>query len=288
MARAALRPLPGPLTARDGHLVGAPILRHAIDVFRGTDLSVGEGIRWLWLACHAAGLVWDYESWDVLSARQATYSRDAGSLIGLVIAYSTRAGLHLFAGDFATAAALVVEVQSVMQETASTIAPYGAVTLAVLRGREAEALELIEVATKDVEARGEGEGLTFALWARAVLCNSLGRYGEALAAARQASEDSHVQWFSTWALAEVIEAAARSRIPESANGALQRLSERTRATADAWSSHCASSMTQRSGRSSATSDIRLSAARPTRRRSGESPARSPNATPRASRWGLGK
>jgi DNA-binding CsgD family transcriptional regulator len=218
----------------DGHLVGAPILRHAIEAFRGTDLSVGEGIRWLWLACHAAGLMWDYESWDVLSARQAIYSRDAGSLIGLVIAYSTRAGLHLFAGEFATAAALVVEVQSVMQETASTIAPYGAVTLAVLRGREAEAFELIEVATKDVEARGEGEGLTFALWARAVLCNSLGRYGEALAAARQASEDSHVQWFSTWALAELIEAAARSRIPETANRALQRLSERTRASATDW------------------------------------------------------
>lgn len=148
-----------------------------------------------------------------MSARQATCSRDAGSLIGLVIAYSTRAGLHLFAGDFATAAALVVEVQSVMQETASNIAPYGAVTLAVLRGREAEALELIEVATKDVEARGEGEGLTFALWAKALLCNSLGRYGEALAAARQASEDSHVQWFSTWALTELIEAAARSHVP---------------------------------------------------------------------------
>ena len=218
----------------DGHLVGAPILKHAIDAFRGTDLSVGEGIRWLWLACHAAGLVWDYESWDVLSARQATCSRDAGSLIGLVIAYSTRAGLHLFAGDFATAAALVVEVQSVMQETASNIAPYGAVTLAVLRGREAQAFELIEVATKDVEARGEGEGLTFALWAKAVLCNSLGRYSEALAAARQASEDSHVQWFSTWASAELIEAAARSRIPEAANGALQRLSERTRASATDW------------------------------------------------------
>jgi hypothetical protein len=100
-----------------------------------------------------------------------------------------------------------------MQETASNIAPYGAVTLAVLRGREAEALELIEVATKDVEARGEGEGLTFALWAKALLCNSLGRYGEALAAARQASEDSHVQWFSTWALTELIEAAARSHVP---------------------------------------------------------------------------
>ena len=151
-----------------------------------------------------------------------------------MIAYSTRAGLHLFAGDFATAASLVVEVQSVVQETASSIAPYGAVTLAVLRGREAESFELIDVATKDVEARGEGEGLTFALWAKAVLCNSLCRYGEALAAARRASDDSHAQWFSTWGLAELIEAAARSRIPEPAHGALQRLSEQTLASGTDW------------------------------------------------------
>ena len=54
----------------DGHLVGVPILKHAIDAFRRTELSTGEGIRWMWLACHAAGFVWDYESWDVLSARQ--------------------------------------------------------------------------------------------------------------------------------------------------------------------------------------------------------------------------
>ena len=41
-------------------------------------------------------------------------------------------------------------------------------------------------APKDVERRGEGEGLNFVQWASAVLCNSLGRYEEALAAAQQA------------------------------------------------------------------------------------------------------
>jgi hypothetical protein len=117
---------------------------------------------------------------------------------------------------------------------ASSIAPYGAVTLAVLQGREAESSELIDVATKDVEGRGEGEGLTFVHWAKAVLCNSLCRYDEALAAAQQASDDSPALWFSTWGLVELIEATARSGVPEHAHGALQRLSETTLASGTDW------------------------------------------------------
>ncbi len=54
------------------------------------------------------------------------------------------------------------------------------------------------------------------------------------------------------------------------------------------SSHCASSSTQTSGCSSATSDRRPSTARPTRKRSGASPALRPNAVPSASAWGPGR
>ena len=68
------------------------------------------------------------------------------------------------------------------------------------------------------------ERLSFAQWAAAVLCNSLGRYEEALAAAQQASEDSPAVQFANWALVELIEAATRSGVPERAAGALQRLS----------------------------------------------------------------
>ena len=58
--------------------------------------------------------------------------------------------------------------------------------------------------------------------------------------------------------------------------------------AEAASSHCASSTMQTSGRSSATTDSRLKAARPTRNRSGASPSRKPNAVPSASRCGPGR
>src|SRR6202034_2647127 len=86
-----------------GYPAGAPLLRRAVSAFRGTDVSREEGLRWLWLACHAAVLVWDYASGDVLSGRQVTLARDAGALIALPIAFYMRAGVHLFAGDFAEA-----------------------------------------------------------------------------------------------------------------------------------------------------------------------------------------
>jgi DNA-binding CsgD family transcriptional regulator len=247
VAEAALAaPPPGPLRGPDllldglallicqGYPAGAPVLRRAVSAFRGTDVSREEGLRWLWLACHAAVLVWDYASGDVLSGRQVTLARDAGALIALPIAFYMRAGVHLFAGEFAEAAAMVAQAESVTEATGSSIAPYGALALAVFRGQEAQAAQLIRTATEDVGHRGEGEGLSAIQWAAAVLYNSLGRYEEALAAAQQASEDSPVVRFAGWALVELVEAAVRSGVPERAAGALQRLSGMARACGTDW------------------------------------------------------
>jgi tetratricopeptide (TPR) repeat protein len=217
-----------------GFAAGAPLLKRAVAAFRGIDVSTEEELRWLWLACHAAGLVWDYESWDVLSARLVKVSHEAGALTALPIAYNTRAGVHLFAGDFAHAASVVAEAESVTAATGSSIAPYGALALAALRGREAAAAVQIEIGATDVQRRGEGEGLSLSQWANAVLYNGLGRYEQALTAAQQACEDSRVQWFSNWAIAELIEAATRTGRSERTVGALDRLSEMTRASGTDW------------------------------------------------------
>jgi DNA-binding CsgD family transcriptional regulator len=222
------------LLVTEGYPAGAPVLRQAVSTFRGTDVSAEEGLRWLWLASHVAGMVWDYESWDALSSRQVTLARDAGALIALPIALSTRAGVHLFAGEFTQAASMVAQAESVTEVTGSSIAPYGPLALAAFRGREAQAARLIQIATDDVGRRGEGEGLSSVQWATALLYNSLGRYEEALTAARRASEDSPAGKFASWALVELIEAAARSAAPERAAGALQRLSVAARACGTDW------------------------------------------------------
>jgi DNA-binding CsgD family transcriptional regulator len=128
----------------------------------------------------------------------------------------------------------VAQAGSVTGATGSSIAPYGALALAVFRGREAEAADLIQIAAGEVGRRGEGAALTFVGWADAVLCNSLGRYEEALAAAQQASKDFPAVSFASWALAELVEAAARSGVPECADGALERLSGMARACGTHW------------------------------------------------------
>ena len=197
----------------EGYPAGAPVLRRAVSAFRGTDLSTEEGLRWLWLASYAAGIVWDYASWDVLSDRQVRLARDAGALIALPIALSMRATVHLFAGEFTEAASLVAQAESVAEATGSSFTPYGALALAVFRGQEAQAAHLIQVATDDAGRRGEGAGLSAVQWAAAVLGNSLGRYEEALAAAQRASEDTPAVRFASGALVELVEAAVRSAVP---------------------------------------------------------------------------
>jgi len=218
----------------EGYPAGAPVLRRAVSAFRGTDVSREEGLRWLWLACRAALIVWDYDSYDVLSDRQVTLARDAGALITLPIAFNMRSTAHLYAGEFAQAASMVAQAESVTQATGSSIAPYGAVALAAYRGQEAQAAQLIQTATDDAERRGEGRALSYIGWADAVLYNSLGRYAEALATAQRASEDSPAVQFADWALVELIEAAVRSAVPERAAGAVRRLSGIARACGTDW------------------------------------------------------
>ena len=221
------------LVITEGYPAGAPMLKQAVSAFRSMDISGEEGLRWAWQA-YGAGLLWDYGSWDLLSARRVKLARDAGALTALPFAATLRAGVLLWAGEFAVAASLVAEVESVTEATGSSIAPYAALALAAFTGQEAEAFELIEAAAKDAEGVGEGEELTFVQWAAAVLCNSLGRYADALAAAQQASEDSPADLYANWAVAELIEAAAHSGAPELGAGALQRLSATARASGSDW------------------------------------------------------
>ena len=131
---------------------------------------------------------------------------------------------------------MVAQVESVSQATGISIARYAALALAVFRGREAEAAELIANVTTDAKRRSEGTWLPFVRWATAVLCNSMGHYEKALAAAQQVSRDSlaGLRLEANWALVELIEAAARSGMHERAADALQRLAVTTRASGTDW------------------------------------------------------
>jgi DNA-binding CsgD family transcriptional regulator len=222
------------LLITEGYAAAAPTLKRALSAFSSEDISTEEGLRWLWLACPAAQILWDDQSWDLLSTRHVQLARDAGALGVLPIALAQRTGLHLYQGDFAEAAALIDEATAIAEATGIQLPPYAALGLAALRGQERQASELIKTSTKDTVRRGEGRGLNFVQWGIAVLDNGLGRYQDALAAAQQTGEDPLEQVFSTWAAAELIEAASRSGVPGHAAGALQRLSDSARASGSDW------------------------------------------------------
>jgi DNA-binding CsgD family transcriptional regulator len=224
------------LLIAEGSAAGTGPLRKALQAFRGDAVDARESLRWMWLAGRAAVLIWDYESWDALTARQIEVAREEGALTVLPLTLSTRAGVHLVAGELATAASLVEQVAAVADATDVRTAPYAAVMVAALRGHSAEAEELIRTTTEDFRTRGEGMGITGLRWSSALLYNGIGRYQDAFEAAAVAFEDPFGIWFSPWATVEYIEAAARTGRVEAATLGLERLTTATSAAGTAWGS----------------------------------------------------
>jgi DNA-binding CsgD family transcriptional regulator len=218
----------------DGYEAAVPILRRSEKASDAGNMPVSEQLRWKWLAAVAAVHLWNDVRWVAISERHVQIAREAGALGELPLALSQRVYGHLFAGELTTAASLVDEIRAAGEATGSNLAPYGAVGLVALRGRELEAVSLIEDSRADVALRGEGIGISVLDWAQAVLYNGLGRYEEAYAAALRATENPHNLSTSNWAIAELIEGAVRAGTSELAENACERLAEMARVTGTDW------------------------------------------------------
>ncbi len=204
----------------DGHAAAIPTLQRAAAAL--ADLPVEDLLRWGWMAQSASMTVWDDEVWRATCARNVRLVRDAGALAELPIHLSGLGMARSWAGDFAGAAALAAEADSVAAATGSWSAPQALLRLRALQGRETEASAVIEHAA----AGGPGVAI-YAHWAAAVLYNGLARYEEAAEAARQATSNTFDYFVSAWALPELVEAAARAGNPGLARGALERLAQVT-------------------------------------------------------------
>ena len=217
----------------DGYVASVPTLKRALSAFRSEELAPADALRWLWLAGYVATFLWDDESWHALSARQLRLARGAGALSVLPMALAAEIGVQVHAGDLATAASLIEELETLTEAIGLPLTPYGALALAAWRGREAPARRLMDAITAEVTARSEGMGLNVVHWAKAVLYNGLGRYGDALEAALRGSATGEFGP-AVGALLEVIEAAVRSGTREPAADALARLTEMTQASGTDW------------------------------------------------------
>ncbi|PQP41257.1 ATP-binding protein [Mycolicibacterium austroafricanum] len=222
-----------------GRREGADHLRTALRMWcaRAGERD-GQDLRWLSLAfpivheCCAAELYDDgltHELADVM----VRYARDVGALAVLPAALSYRAGIHVIAGEFNTAATLLDESDAISAAINYRPVKYHRLHLAAWRGVPADALALIEPATKEATAKGEGRLLGLAGYASALLYNGLGRYQEAFQAARRTCEEVDLG-FHGWCLVELIESAARIDELDEAASALHRLEERAADTGTEW------------------------------------------------------
>jgi DNA-binding CsgD family transcriptional regulator len=222
------------LLTTEGFAAGVPTLKRALSAFREEPMSEEDALHWLWLACRIARTVADDASWYELSGRQVELARRAGALSLLPAALSERAGVQLVSGQLPAATSLVTEAQAVIDATGSHLRPHTAIWLAVWRGREDEALALIEAARRDVVSRGEGLWVADTEWMSAILYLALGRYEDALAAGDRGAGHPSELGYSTWAAPELIEAAARSGDAERATEPMEQLTEIARACGTDW------------------------------------------------------
>ena len=184
-------------------------------------------MRWALPATMAAIMVWDEQRWHTIAARELQSCREAGLLAQLVLSVNVVACLATSRGDFAAAASLIAEAEAIAAATGTLFPPVATVLLAGYRGAETEAVPLIEAVITGARAAGQGVAVQHAQWVSAILYNGLGRYEEALIAARQAAEEAPELYDSMWALAELIEAASRTGQTQLAADALGRLAGAT-------------------------------------------------------------
>jgi DNA-binding CsgD family transcriptional regulator len=214
----------------EGLVAAAPTLRRALAACRGAELTTGEELRWLHVACRVAAELWDDEAWHALAARQVDLARADGALAVLPAALDALIGARLCTGAVSAASALVGELRAIIETTGCWVAPYGALAVAAWQGREAETAALMASIVDEAVRGGASPTQPASDWAGAVLANGVGRYEDALSAAHRAGAPPGC----SRALPELIEAAVRCGRPEPAADALRRLTAIAHASGTDW------------------------------------------------------
>jgi DNA-binding CsgD family transcriptional regulator len=222
------------LLMTEGRAAAALALRRASNAFAAADIPAENSFRWTALPPIPSYVLWDDDSWYAINARQLGLAREAGALARLPMGLITGAVIDAWSGEFAKAEEATAEADAIVEATGTRLAPYAAMLLVALRGRDADGFAPLESAINDAAAVGQGFAVQWGEFMKAILFNGLGRYNEALVAAQRASDDTPELFTSSWALAELIEAASRSGAPEHAANALERLTEDTAVAGTDW------------------------------------------------------
>jgi DNA-binding CsgD family transcriptional regulator len=211
-------------------------LADALEAFRTTDLSDRDA-PWVGVAGRVAADLWDDDGWDAFSRRAVRHAKDAGTVADLSAALDRHAVAEVQFGGFSVASDLLAEVRAVESTTGTGRAVHASMLLTAWCGRGRQASRQLETARREALSCGDGLALTIGALSAAVLFAGQGRYDEALQSAREASEDTGGPdefEYRNWALAELIEAAARTGDLGEASQALRRLEDRIHGSASQW------------------------------------------------------
>lgn len=217
-----------------GAVEAMPAMRRALDALKDSAGDSGRG--WFWRAFPLVHDCLIHETWDDgwrdISAHAVQSATGSGALALLPSALLSRAGAAVEHGELATASALVAEANDLAVAIDYAPLKYHWIIVAAWRGDEAEVTRLATAALASGRARGEGRVIGLAHYATAVLNVGLGRYAEALAAARSASEYDDLGFYPE-VLAELVEAGVRGENRAVAEQAFECLRDRTRAAGTA-------------------------------------------------------
>ena len=211
-------------------------LADALEAFRTADLGDRDA-PWIGLAGRVAADLWDDEAWDAFSRRAVQHAKDAGTVADLSAALDRHAVAEVQFGGFSGASHLLAETAAVGSSTGPGRVGHASMLLTAWCGRGEQARRQLEAARRDALDRRDGLALTVGALSAAVLFAGQGRYDEALEAAREAAEETGGPdefEYRNWALAEQVEAAARTGHLGEASLALRQLEVRTRGSASEW------------------------------------------------------
>jgi DNA-binding CsgD family transcriptional regulator len=224
----------------DGYAEGLPLLRRALTMLLDDPGSIRERssrdqVGLIWFGGRVAANIWDAELLFRLATRMVSAARASGSVTLRASITSDAAHVALLRGDFSLARTLSDE--TVVMRTAAGLSPrfmrQGPLALAAWQGR-AQSFEGLGAAPRAVDGTDQAVWSAIICCTAAVLANGLGRYDEALTAARRGSEHAANLGWAMWCLPELVEAAARSGQRDVAAAALGQLRQTTGPAATDW------------------------------------------------------
>jgi len=201
------------------------------------DLREQPQPSWSVLIWNASGELLDFAAHYAMARESCRVAREQGALAKLPGALRILARCEMLAGRIGAAESLVTEAEEIGRATgAPGLATSQTVKLGILclRGDEGKIRPLVDRVAAEALARGQGLDLTIVEFDLTILELGLGRYEEARLHALRVFEEDPLWWFGTCALADAVEATARSGDEDRARAALERLRERALATRTPW------------------------------------------------------